>query len=141
MRWIVPLLLLSACTVPIERLGGLTPAQCRTFGVAVADAAPVTGQIVSSQFGTFTTTERECYGSYGWLYSGCAVPVEGNIWPSPSHQYRIWYADHKCTPQHEACHALYERQHHTVQFDLEVMQGNRFPACSSIRTEAFSLVP
>jgi len=134
MRKILLLLTCSliSCTVLPERLENLTPAQCRTFGVAVQEGDTVTGTVIDpmGRSVTFATTERECGGSYGMLYAGCAVPVEGpEEWPSPSHQYNIWYADHKCAPEHEACHARYEHQRHTVAFEIRRAQGDKFAYC------------
>jgi len=122
---------LAGCSVAPERLAHLTPAECWAHGVAVQDDDRVSGQIIGSHFGTFATTERECGGSYGTLYGGCAVSAEGRDtqWPSPSGQYVIWYADHKCAPEHEGCHALYEEKAHTIAYNLRQMRGDRFAYC------------
>ena len=115
------MLLLTACSVMPEPM---TPEQARAYGVQVEDGAVITGTVVSSEFKTLAGVEDRC----GEGSQGCTVAVEGGF-PSPSHKYRLYYAEHKCNPFHEAAHAMYETWDHTTAFELRIMQGDRLAAC------------
>lgn len=125
------ILLLTGCSVAPEKLASLTPAECQSHGVAVADSDTITGKIVKSQSGTYARMDRECDGVYGVLTAGCAkaanVPV--SMFPSPTGEYEIWYTDARCAARHEACHALYEESNHTIAFNLRRMQGDTLASC------------
>lgn len=127
------LILLTACSsIPPEAFVGLTPYECRQYGVDVPDGRAVTGTIVRSEFGWTHDLERECNPSHAMIrFSGCtkAAGIDPPIRFSPTHEYEIWYADTKCVPQHEACHALYEISGHTARFDVRTYQGYVLPAC------------
>lgn len=125
---------LASCkSIPVEALSSLTPVECRAYGVDIADEQIITGTIVHSEFSWNHELYRECNPG-NVAIAGCAKPVEGvtlgtSVWRSPTHQYEIWYSDHKCVPEHEACHALYEEWNHTVKFFTRQVQGDVFAAC------------
>jgi len=103
------------------------------YGVAVHDNDVATGTIVKSEFGTFAKMEKECTGGvdHSRVWGGCAkaAGIDPPTWPSPTHEYEIYYADHKCVPYHEACHSRFEQKSHTVKFNLAAMQGDTLAAC------------
>ena len=119
-KFVLLFLLPVGCSVLPEQL---TAEQCRGHGVAAE--GEITGKVVSSEFGTFGKIRKEC-GSHA---QGCTKGVN-DTFPDASHQYKIYYAEHKCAPQHEACHAMYEVRTHTRAFTLQYMQGNNQAACS-----------
>ena len=122
-------LFLAGCTVPVQEFTAMTPEQCRMYGVAVHDSDIITGEVVRSEFHTLAGVEDICGEIYGQLVNGCARDVDQRTFPSPTHQYWIVYAEHKCIPFHEYCHAIYERRGHTVTFNLRAMQGDILAAC------------
>ena len=117
---------ITTCSVYAVKLADFSPAECRAYGVKINDGQKITGEIVSSEFGTLGTMYKEC-GNYA---QGCAKGVN-NVFPDPDHKYEIWYSDHKCMPQHEACHGIYEIREHTTVFNLRNMQGDKFASCPS----------
>jgi hypothetical protein len=116
---------ITACSVDVEELSNLTPLECRAYGVNVSDGQQITGSIVSSRFVTLGKMYKECEGDHR---QGCAKGIN-KVFPDPEHKYEIWYAEHKCVPWHEACHALYETWDHTEKFNLRTMQGDKLAAC------------
>ncbi len=126
--------LLCACqTMSLEQLNQLTPAECRVFGVQVYDSDTISGTIVTKKAGDFAHMEQWCSGGvdHGRLWHGCARAY-GISPPTPiaeDHQYALYYAEHKCVPQHEACHAIYEAPLDTMSFSRRIMQGNLLAAC------------
>ena len=118
---LIALLLLTGCiSVPPVQL---SPADCRAYGVNVADHATPTGTIVASHHGSMGLMYREC----GEGAAGCAKGVEGT-WPSASHRYEIYYTN-GCDAYHEMAHALYETTAHTICFNLAWMCGDIFASC------------
>ncbi len=121
---LLPIILLTACSVSPDRFADMTPAEFRAYGVDVTDDAERTGTIVNSKYYTLAGVEDRC----GENAQGCTVAVEGGF-PSASHRYNIYYAEHKCVPYHEAAHAIFEDSRHTVDFNLKWMRGNQLAAC------------
>ena len=119
-------MLITPTSCDVDTTTPLTPSECREYGVNVADDDTITGTIIRSEFTTIGGVYREC----GRTGSGCAVPASGEkIWPSPDHKYNIFYAERKCAPHHEACHARYEEWNHTIAFNLRIFQGDKLAAC------------
>lgn len=127
MKLILFAVLLAGCSVTPQQVGYLSPAQCRAYGVEVPDGAQITGEVVHSEFGTLADIERECGGPASGCTKAANVPMI--MFPAIDGKYAVYYADHKCVPEHEMCHAWYELRGHTVAFNLRVMQKDRFPAC------------
>lgn len=129
---------LGGCTVPIERFDSLTPQDCRAYGVEVSDDDTRTGRVVHSEFGTFHKMEKKCWpkresspNMHSGAIAGCATQADRPYphFPSVTGDYAIYYAEHKCVPYHEACHALYETRQHTVAYNIRIMQGDWLAAC------------
>jgi len=122
MKTLVLLILLAGCSKMPDTL---TPHEARLYGVQVEDGAPITGTVVISEFHTLAGIEDRC----GAGAQACTVAIEGRHFPSESHQYAIYYAEGRCAPYHEAAHAMYETDKHTVAFNIKWMQGNKLAAC------------
>lgn len=125
--------LFSCQTMSLEQLNQLTPAECRAYGVQVNDKDTISGTIVAMKGGGFAHLEKWCTGGvdHGRLWHGCARAY-GISPPTPiadDHLYALYYAEHKCVPQHEACHAIYEAPLDTMSFSRRIMQGNLLAAC------------
>lgn len=134
------LVILAACQRESaeQKFAGLTPAECREYGVGVRDDNPMTG-IIDLQNGrpmsksllasTFGNMEKQCGGDWHTIYGGCTVPVGGNHW-------QIWYADSQCISFHEACHALFQSRHHTGRFNTRSLTGEWLAACPQKKAES-----
>lgn len=132
MRYLFLILLLTSCAIDPAIYDGMTPADARAYGVDVPDGTPITGTIVEATVGTYGTLEKSCNPQHKlvFAYPSCIVPIEGPyIWPSYSHRYRIFMTDKKCLGPHEAAHALYELDHHTVEVMIASFQGQQLAAC------------
>jgi len=111
---------LCACTtMPLDELNQLTPSECWAYGVQVFDSDTITQQVKHKKGGTFAQMEQWCTGGvdHERLWHGC---VRGDS---------IYYAEHKCVPQHEACHLIYTAPLHTIEFSMQAMRGNWLAAC------------
>lgn len=128
---ILSALLIGCSSLPIAQLSDLSPFECRAYGVDIEDGVSITGTIVRAEFGLYGAMDRECNdGLHTVTFDGCAKPAEGD-WPAADNRYEIWYAEQKCVPFHEACHALYESWAHTAGFQVRLYQGDTLPACPS----------
>jgi hypothetical protein len=115
-------LMLTGCVVFID--SEITPEECRQYGVDVADNANRTGYVVGGEFKTLGGVMKVC----GEGAQGCSVGLNGDF-PDDTHRYRIYYAEGRCVPTHESCHAIYETWNHTVAFNLRWMLGDMLASC------------
>lgn len=133
MRYLLPLLaLLAGCSIAPVEFDGLTPAECRKFGVQVEDGAIPTGTVVKSEFRTLGGVQKECGDHAGYsIIHGCAKAAGKPYiaFPATDGKYAIYYAETCCVPFHEACHALYETSNHSPDYIIRVAQGQYLAAC------------
>ena len=100
--------------MPLEELNQLTPKECWAYGVQVFPSATISQQVKHKQGGTFAQMEKWCTGGvdHDRLWHGCA------------RDGAIYYAEHKCIPQHEACHWIYDAPFDTIEFSMRAMHGD-----------------
>ena len=98
----------------------LTAEQCRGYGIQ-AEGEP-TGKVVA-QFNHIPDRCFEGIPDEHWP-EGCSIETG-------DHEYAIYYERglKSCAPQHEWCHAAFDKFGHTTRFDLHIFQGDRFAAC------------
>jgi len=115
----IVLCLIGCQTLPLDDLNRLTPQECWAYGVMVFPSAEITQQVKEKKWGDFAHLERWCTGGvdHQRLWHGCARDGV------------IYYAEHKCVPQHEACHWIYNAPFDTIDFSRRAMQGDWLAAC------------
>ena len=136
-KLLILLPILISCTVTPDKFVGLTPADCRAYGVHAYDSQTPTGRIVEADFRVnppppWKGIDEVCTGEtdHKYTWHGCAVAADTDPpeFPAEDHRYRIVYDD-KCVAYHEACHAIYETKEETIDYRFRNAMGDKFAAC------------
>lgn len=129
-------LIMAGCGPSLEELNTLTPAECQVLGVDVPDGSEPTGIIVDTKHTVnFPIIGMEKYCG-DVKASGCVTDADNpgpDNWPAENGRYFVVFNDVKCTPKHEACHALFETWSHTVTLNLRLFQGVVLAECMDNR--------